>query len=119
MGEDDDHSGLITKLIGVKSDITIIASHFAGDYLKQGRHVNFTGAGYINGDAASNFLRFAGTKYCIISVNDLDEYYSSWDKILNRRVSQIYPSHGKSFPVKKLSDNLRKNKISNMAVWKT
>jgi glyoxylase-like metal-dependent hydrolase (beta-lactamase superfamily II) len=68
----------------------------------------------IVGDAAANFLQFAGTKYCVIFVRDLDEYYKSWEKIISENVTEIYPSHGKSFKTIKLKENIWKNRKENM-----
>jgi glyoxylase-like metal-dependent hydrolase (beta-lactamase superfamily II) len=68
------------------------------------------------GDAAANFLQFAGTKYCIISVDNWDEYYNSWEKIINLNANMIYPAHGTEFNVIKLKKNLRKNKKENMVL---
>jgi len=186
----DDHAGLLNNITQVNPDITIIASKLAKEYLAQGKHVNFRGAGYINkriafvlklksilnknwthtfpkfimrshdiliekdcdlaelkinlngkilltpghtrdsisllldngycfsGDAAANFLHFLGSKYCVISVNDLNEYYNSWEKIIDNKALIIFPAHGKSFTVDKLVKNLRKNKKQNMVIWK-
>ena len=68
----------------------------------------------IVGDAAANFLRFAGTKYCVIFVRDLDEYYKSWEKIISENAEKIYPAHGKMFKMEKLKKNIWKNKKENM-----
>ena len=70
------------------------------------------------GDAAGNFLQFLGSKYCVISVDDLNEYYNSWDKIINNKALIICPAHGKNFTVDKLIKYLRKNKKNNIVVWK-
>jgi len=186
----DDHAGLLNNITEINPDITIIASKLTKEYLAQGKHVNFPGAGYINkriafvlklksifdknwthtfpkfimrsndiliendcdlknfninlngkilltpghsrdsisllldngccftGDATGNFLQFLGSKYCVISVNDLDEYYNSWDKIIDNKALIIYPAHGNKFTVDKLIKYLRKNKKKNMVVWK-
>ncbi|SFD23554.1 MBL fold metallo-hydrolase [Clostridium uliginosum] len=72
----------------------------------------------IVGDAAANFMQFAGTKYCVIYVCDIDEYYNSWTKIISRNAKIIFPSHGDSFIVEKLKDNIGKNKKENMVMNK-
>jgi len=72
----------------------------------------------IVGDAAANFLQFAGTKYCVIYVCDIDEYYKSWRKIISKNAKQIFPAHGKPFTVEKLKENIGKNKKKNMVVNK-
>jgi glyoxylase-like metal-dependent hydrolase (beta-lactamase superfamily II) len=66
------------------------------------------------GDAAANFLRFAGTKYCVIYVSDLETYYQSWQKIISENARNIYPAHGKPFPVERLIENIGKNKAADL-----
>lgn len=51
------------------------------------------------GDAAANMLRFAGTKYCIVFIMNLKEYYESWIKIMKENAKMIYPAHGKNFEI--------------------
>jgi glyoxylase-like metal-dependent hydrolase (beta-lactamase superfamily II) len=68
------------------------------------------------GDAAANMLQFAGTKYCVIFICNMDEYYKSWQKIINSGVKMIYPAHGRPFPVIKLKQNLGRNKQENLVV---
>jgi glyoxylase-like metal-dependent hydrolase (beta-lactamase superfamily II) len=66
------------------------------------------------GDAAANFLQFAGTKYCIIYLEDLDQYYESWKAIISGGTRKLYPAHGKPFEVRKLEKYIYKNKARNM-----
>lgn len=69
----------------------------------------------IVGDAAANMLQFAGTKYCVIYICNIDEYYNSWRKIISKNVKYIIPAHGEQFSAKKLEENLgRNNKRSSM-----
>jgi glyoxylase-like metal-dependent hydrolase (beta-lactamase superfamily II) len=68
----------------------------------------------IVGDAAANFLNFAGAKYCVVFVRDLDEYYDTWRDLLARGTKRILPAHGPAFPSERLAKNLGKNKIRNM-----
>jgi hydroxyacylglutathione hydrolase len=68
------------------------------------------------GDAAANILQFAGTKYCVVGISDLDEYYRSWQKLIAAGARHIFPAHGKPFPVVKLQANLGKNKKQNMVM---
>lgn len=70
------------------------------------------------GDAAAHMLPFAGTKYCVIFVCDMDEYYKSWEKLIRAGAKQIYPAHGNSFPVEKLVANMRKNKAKNRVYYR-
>ncbi len=64
----------------------------------------------IVGDAAANFLRFAGTRYCVIFITDIHEYYRSWEQLISRKVRLIFPAHGKPFTVEKLVGNMGKIK---------
>ena len=68
------------------------------------------------GDAAANFLQFAGTRYCVVFITDLDEYYRSWEKILSKCARHIFPAHGEPFPAVKLQDNLGKNRQEAMVL---
>lgn len=70
------------------------------------------------GDAAANFLKFAGTKYCVIYVMDIAQYYSSWKKIIEQKAKTIYPAHGKPFGINKLKENIEKNKSENIVSYK-
>lgn len=70
----------------------------------------------IVGDAAANMLRFAGTKYCVIFICNIDEYYKSWRKIISENSKQIFPGHGKSFSAEKLKINIGKNLKKNMVI---
>jgi glyoxylase-like metal-dependent hydrolase (beta-lactamase superfamily II) len=72
----------------------------------------------ICGDAAANFLGFLGLKNCVISVNDLDEYYHSWEKFLSHSFISLLPSHGKEFGIQKIAKNIWKNKKEEMVLWK-
>ncbi|MDP4153757.1 MAG: MBL fold metallo-hydrolase [Bacillota bacterium] len=65
------------------------------------------------GDAAAHMLPFAGTKYCVIFICDMDEYYKSWEKLIRTGAKRIYPAHGNPFPIEKLIHNMRKNKSEN------
>jgi glyoxylase-like metal-dependent hydrolase (beta-lactamase superfamily II) len=64
------------------------------------------------GDAAANFLQFAGTKYCVIAVEDIDEYYQSWRKLISCGAQRILPAHGKPFAVEELSRHMGEIKRS-------
>ncbi|MCT4543205.1 MAG: MBL fold metallo-hydrolase [Vallitalea sp.] len=66
------------------------------------------------GDAAANMLSKFGTKYCVIVIDDLDQYYESWDKIIKGNAKTIYPAHGKPFDVEQLKSNIYKNKKQKM-----
>ena len=69
------------------------------------------------GDAVANFLQWAGAKYCVIAVDDLDQYYASWQKIISGGAQRIFPSHGKPFASEALQRNLGKHKKENMVLF--
>ena len=70
------------------------------------------------GDAAAHMLPFAGTRYCVIFICDMDEYYKSWEKLIRAGAKHIYPAHGNPFHVEKLAKNLRKNKVESLVFYK-
>jgi hydroxyacylglutathione hydrolase len=69
------------------------------------------------GDAAANFLQWAGAKYCVISVDDLAQYYASWQTLISGGARRIYPSHGAPFAVEALRQNLGRHKKENMVLF--
>ena len=66
------------------------------------------------GDAAAKFLQFAGTKYCVIFLENLEQYYASWKTLLDNGTKQVHPGHGGSFSSAKLQDNIYRNKTRNL-----
>jgi glyoxylase-like metal-dependent hydrolase (beta-lactamase superfamily II) len=70
----------------------------------------------IVGDAAANFLQFAGTKHCVIYLEDLEQYYRSWNKIIEAGAKNIFPSHGVPFRVEKLRKYMWQNQKRNMVM---
>jgi len=69
---------------------------------------------WLVGDAAANMFQFAGTKYCVILIQDLDQYYKTWTKMLEAGAKQIFPAHGKPFPAGELRKNINRNKKSDI-----
>lgn len=103
------------KDIGIELDGTIIETP---GHTIDSISILFDDGDCIVGDAAANFLQFAGTKYCVIYVCDIDEYYKSWRKIISKNTKQIFPAHGKPFLVEKLKENIGKNKKKNIVINK-
>ena len=101
------------KEIGIELDGTIIGTP---GHSMDSISVALDDGDCFTGDAAANFLQFAGTNFCIIFVNDLDEYYRSWEKIISLNARKIFPAHGEQFTVEKLRQNLGKNKKENMVL---
>jgi len=62
------------------------------------------------GDAAAHMLTFAGTKNCVIFINDLEQYYRSWELIIDKGAQEILPAHGNRFSISLLKQNIRKYK---------
>jgi glyoxylase-like metal-dependent hydrolase (beta-lactamase superfamily II) len=58
------------------------------------------------GDAASNFLLWAGTHYCTVFMTDMEEGYRSWQKMLSAGAQTIYPAHGRPFHADRLRQNM-------------
>ncbi len=58
------------------------------------------------GDAAGNFLLWAGTKYCTIFMTDMEEAYHSWKTMVDAGARRIYPAHGKPFPAQRLVQSI-------------
>lgn len=54
------------------------------------------------GDAAADFLTWAGTKYTPPYISDLEQFYESWEKIFRLNIEKLYPAHGKPIKVEKL-----------------
>jgi len=54
------------------------------------------------GDAAMNFLNFCGIRYRPIYIEDIDEVFKSWKKIVEKGAVRIYPAHGDPFTASKL-----------------
>lgn len=77
-----------------------------------------TGDAFV-GDAAADMLSFAGTKNCVIFICNLDNYYKSWQKLINLGAKAIYPAHGKPFLVDKLIKNMGRNKEKNIMKYIT
>lgn len=66
------------------------------------------------GDAAANFLRFAGTRHCVVFVTDLDEYYASWRRLIDAGARRIHPAHGAPFTVEHLVRDLGANRKADL-----
>lgn len=58
------------------------------------------------GDAAMNFLNFAGTHHRPVWFYDMSLVLESWRKIIDAGAKEIYPAHGKHFPVESLKHYL-------------
>ena len=61
------------------------------------------------GDLASNFLNWAGTHHLPVFNENIEQVYASWEQLLKRSPTMIFPAHGKPFLPKKLARNLGKS----------
>lgn len=66
------------------------------------------------GDAAANFLLWAGTKYNTVFMTNMEQGYQSWQKMIDAGTELLYPSHGKPFSVNKLVQNTGRIKTSDL-----
>jgi glyoxylase-like metal-dependent hydrolase (beta-lactamase superfamily II) len=69
------------------------------------------------GDAAANLLQWAGAKYCVIAVDNLEQYYASWQRLISGGTRRIFPSHGKPFSFAALQENLGKHTRASMVLF--
>jgi hydroxyacylglutathione hydrolase len=111
-------------LISVETRLSDIGIELNGRIIETPGHsidsisIIFDDGDCIVGDAAANMLQFAGTKYCVIALGDIDEYYKSWRKIIAENAKRIFPSHGGPFSADKLIAYIGKNKKKNMVMYK-
>lgn len=101
------------KEIGIGLDGRIVETH---GHTLDSISIVFDDGDCIVGDAAANFLQFAGTKYCVVIIEDLEEYYKSWRRLISEGARQIFPAHGKPFPAEKLEQNIDKISRKNMVM---
>lgn len=71
----------------------------------------FNDGNAIVGDAAMNLLNLGETKYRPFFIQNLDEIYRSWKKLINSGAKTLYPAHGTPFPIEKVSKELSFHKI--------
>lgn len=74
---------------------------------------------WLVGDAAANMFRLAGTKYCVVAIEDLDQYYRTWTKMLEGGARRILPAHGEPFPSDELRRHMGRNKKSAMVPFRS
>jgi glyoxylase-like metal-dependent hydrolase (beta-lactamase superfamily II) len=67
------------------------------------------------GDAAANFLNWAGTRNCAVFMTDMEDAYRSWQRLLDAGASVIYPAHGRSFAASNLVRNMNRIRTENLA----
>jgi glyoxylase-like metal-dependent hydrolase (beta-lactamase superfamily II) len=60
------------------------------------------------GDAAMNYLNFAGCRHRPIYLADEQVVFASWKKMLEKGPKTFYPAHGKPFGAERLERSLRR-----------
>jgi hydroxyacylglutathione hydrolase len=70
------------------------------------------------GDAAANFLQFAGAGYCPVFIMNIDMYYASWRKLSDLNVKELFPGHGSPFKADKLKKNIGKIRKKKMVQYR-
>jgi glyoxylase-like metal-dependent hydrolase (beta-lactamase superfamily II) len=103
---DEDDSNILPE-IGINGRILYTPGHCVDHQV-----IVLDGGETFCGDAAANFLLWAGTKYFPVFMTDMDEAFRSWRRMLAAGSKKIYPTHGKSFDAKKLRQNI--NKVRTM-----
>lgn len=78
----------------------------------------FSDGNCLVGDAAAHMLPFAGTKYCVVFICNMYEYYKSWEKLIDAGAKRIFPAHGRPYSIDKLVKNMGKNKAENLVLYK-
>ncbi len=58
------------------------------------------------GDLAMNGPAWLRTHYCCIFISDIEQYYKSWQKIIDAGARTIYPAHGRPFSSRELERNM-------------
>ncbi len=99
----DGDDRVILRRLGVDADILYTPGHSI-DSMSVLRD---DGSAFV-GDAAMNFMKFAGTRYRPIYYSDLPETYRSIRKLIASGATTIMPAHGKPFPVSKLKAMLER-----------
>ncbi len=99
----------LSSLLGIESSVIYTPGHTSDSYsLMIGEDT------ILVGDAASYFANWAGTCHLTIFNENVDQVYTSWEKILSMNINQIAPSHGKPFIAEKLRNCLHKYKQSDL-----
>ena len=58
------------------------------------------------GDLAMNGPAWLKTRNCCIFISDVEQYYKSWQKIIDQGARTIYPAHGRPFSYRELEMNM-------------
>jgi glyoxylase-like metal-dependent hydrolase (beta-lactamase superfamily II) len=107
-----DHDDGVLRRLGISGTVIALPGHTVdsiGIVLDDGNA--------FVGDAAANFLRFAGTRHCVVFLTDLDQYYASWRRLIEAGARLIHPGHGNAFPIQELERDLDANRRSSLVAY--
>lgn len=68
------------------------------------------------GDASMNLLGLGETRYRPFFIQDRNEIFGSWRRLIESGARNLYPSHGKPFSVEKLVRNLDLSKKPDLKI---
>lgn len=99
---DGDEAALLQR-IGIEGEILYTPGHSTDSI-----SVLMSGGQVFCGDAAMNYLNFAGPRHRPIFLADAQLVFASWQKMLERGAKIFYPAHGKPFGAERLRDSLKR-----------
>ena len=99
---DDDEPHLLPR-IGIDAEILYTPGH-SSDSISV---ITSSGKAFC-GDAAMNYLNFAGCRHRPIYLADEQLVFASWQKMLEKGAIIFYPAHGKPFGAERLRRSLRR-----------
>ena len=99
---DDDETDLL-RGIGIDGEILYTPGH-SSDSISV---ITSSGRAFC-GDAAMNYLNFAGCRHRPIYLADERLVFATWQKMLEKGARIFYPAHGKPFGAERLGSSLRK-----------
>ena len=99
---DDDELHLLRR-IGIAGEILYTPGH-SSDSISV---ITSSGKAFC-GDAAMNYLNFAGCRHRPIYLADERQVFTSWQKLLEKGARTFYPAHGKPFGAEQLVNSLRR-----------
>lgn len=89
------------RRLGINADIIYTPGHSI-DHIS----LVFDNGLVLAGDAAMNWLNWAGSRNVVLYVNNINQYYESWRKLIKKNAQTIYPAHGNVFNVASLKKNM-------------
>ena len=104
----NDNSKILSE-IGLEGKIITTPGH-SSDSIS----LVFANGEAIVGDAAMNIFNLGVTKYRPFFIQNIDDIFKSWKKLINSKAKILFPSHGKPIPIEKLKKTLANHKSSTI-----